>query len=207
MWFLKNSFFRMYHTSHLLYITFIIHRIYYTSHLLYIAFIIHRIYYTSHLFFRRLAAHCRSCKIAIFAHCIYFSIGFFAFICLTIIFTYTVPSLYSLFSLLLLLSWQTPHHYLEAGSFAALLSRLPPRCIFRYLRRETVAVGKLALNLTHIPDANSTFITSFRSLLQQFVTHVRLQSQMSRSEVTRWSQESFYFLRCCFAMKTVLNVV
>ena len=50
-----------------------------------------RFYHTSHLFFERCAAHCGSCKIAIFTHRIYFSTGFVAFIFLAFIFTYTVP--------------------------------------------------------------------------------------------------------------------
>ena len=44
----------------------------------------------SHLFFRRFAAHCRSCKIAIFTRRIPFSTGLFACICLRFIFTCTV---------------------------------------------------------------------------------------------------------------------
>ena len=43
-----------------------------------------------YLFLRRFAARCRSCNIIIVTHHIYFSTGFFAFICLTFIFTYTV---------------------------------------------------------------------------------------------------------------------
>ena len=42
------------------------------------------------IIFGRCADHCRSCEIAIFTHCIYFSTGLFAFICLSLSFTCTV---------------------------------------------------------------------------------------------------------------------
>ena len=55
--------------------------------------LIFRIYYPSHSFFRRCIAHCRRCKIAIFAHYIYFATDLFAFICIAFIFTYTVAGI------------------------------------------------------------------------------------------------------------------
>ena len=93
MWFWKNSFFRIYHTSH--------------------------------LFLRRCAAHCRSCKIAIFTHHIFF-------LHFRILFAYSVSVLLTTY-LFSSDQWQTWYEWLKPF-FST--DRFAPYTLLAVLNRE-----------------------------------------------------------------------